>query len=144
MTCAILITCLAASEVLPITMASASILGNCVVVAFQVWMKQKFDKYDKLEETVKTQAEEAIRQEIKIAEHRLNTIIAPLEATVQQITKRLSHGDGTFEALTKRDHELELKFNARIDDLKDWMRTNCASKEDLKTLLKLAKEHNDA
>lgn len=65
-------------------------------------------------------------------EQRLQkSIETRIEETFTDIKRRLKEGDDDFEKLGERDQQAEVRFTKTIGDLKEFMRTTFASREDL-------------
>jgi len=76
--------------------------------------------------------EKLVDERFRAVSHEVRNVAQSLVNTIEEIKTRLSDGEGTFNALSQTDHQLELKLITRVDQLKDWMRETFAGRGDLK------------
>jgi len=116
--------------------AALQFIANTAFAVAMFWVGGKAKRIDTLEADIKSSAQKAIDSQVKLAVSELRSVTAVMTAQIDQISDRLRSGDSEFKGLGKQDHVLELKFTARMDELKEYIRQTCAGKSDMQVLTK--------
>ena len=99
-----------------------------VVMAFVLaWVATRTRKIETLEGELKATAANLVETQITVKTSELSGLIRVLTNEIQSINRRLERGDGHFDQLGQKGHELELKIIERITE-------RCATKEDVRAL----------
>jgi hypothetical protein len=98
------------------------------------YVASKTRQIDRLQERVEAAAQAAV-------EHRFNALRGECamrhqsaDAQIEAIRERLSDGDHSLETLSMGEQEIRLKLVSDVAGLKDFVRVQCASREDLRRL----------
>lgn len=98
------------------------------VMAFVLaWVATRTRKIESLEGELKAAAAHQVDTQIAAKTMELSGLIRVLTNEIQGINRRLERGDGYFDQLGQKGHELELKLIERITE-------RCATKEDMRLL----------
>lgn len=92
---------------------------------------------DRLHETTTKLVDERLR----FVSHDIANHANALKLTMDDLKHRIETGDAEFSALGDRDQKIELSMAAKIDTLKDYIRENSASKDDVKEHEKSVASH---
>jgi chromosome segregation ATPase len=84
--------------------------------------EKKAERIEQLEKELKNAARDQIHQFLEAEASGLRASIASLTHEIERHAQRLKEGDGEFDALTDRDHQLELKVGQKIEGVKDYVR----------------------
>lgn len=107
---------------------------NAMMTVGMAYVIRKQNRIERLEDALSARAEELVETQIQVHVAMLKGLIQPIAAELAGCVERLQKGDGEFKDLVGSDHRLELKFTERVaemrDDLKDFIRENCAMKGD--------------
>jgi hypothetical protein len=131
------------SSNLALGIAVMGILVDSVIV-FVLWgMSRTVQKYDRLEdhsnETIKTMeanlhaaTTKLIDERFRGISHEVRSHAQAVIAQMDEMRDRLKDGDAHLGELSESDHRAELKFRGCLDEIKDWIRGHCATREDVK------------
>lgn len=114
--------------------------GGITLVLFRI--SQAVKRYDRLEDRSEKQIGEMkislhdtttklIDERFRSISHQVTNSGHGLAMVIDEIKERLKHGDGLIDALDDSDHRIELKMAGKLDELKDWIRDNAATRSDL-------------
>jgi len=107
---------------------------NGVLSLAWYWLSRKTTKVEQLEHELKQRTEEHVNQKLETVVVKLTSTIDIQNTLIKEIRQRLDSGESTFHALGHRDQQTELKLMATISELKDYIHTNCADKNDVHRL----------
>jgi hypothetical protein len=96
--------------------------------------KQRDEQIRLLKHNLESRTDQLIESKLAGVAVELEGVIKLFNERIKNIRERLTAGDGDFDDLNKRDHELEARFNIRFDQLKDWLHANFATKADTQAL----------
>jgi hypothetical protein len=91
-------------------------------------MNRKTNRIDRLESGAEATARDLVDQRMATLGTHVVGLVDLLKQRVDQIVDRLKDGDVDMKELNARDHQLEIRFNARVEQLKDWARDTFATK----------------
>lgn len=103
------------------------------IVTFTVYQMTKNDRNTAgLEKRLHDANVKLIDERFRSVSHEIRNEVTSFVATLHEMKERLKDGDSDINALSDRDQKLELKLSGCIETLKDYIRDNCASKEDVR------------
>jgi hypothetical protein len=98
------------------------VVGQALLHAKAKDAAKQAQRIEQLEKELKNAARDQIHQFLEAEASGLRASIASLTQDIERHAQRLKEGDGEFNALTDRDHQLELKVGVKIDGVKDYVR----------------------
>jgi hypothetical protein len=98
--------------------------------------KQREEQIKLLKQNLEQRAEQLIEAKLAGVATHLEGVINLFNDRISNIRERLETGDKDFADLDQRDRELEMRFNLRFDQLKDYLHANFATKADADALHK--------
>ena len=107
---------------------------NLVIAIGLGWVAQRYRMIEGLKIEIRTATSALVEQRIETWSVRLTGAIDGLSRQVGHIQERIERGDTAFDAAREREQQAELKYLARVDGLKDWIRDTCATRVDLDKL----------
>lgn len=113
---------------------------NLIVGALVAWLtfreRQREQRITRLETNLEQRAEELIESKLAGVVNQLQGVINVVNERVSNIRERLAAGDTNFADLDKRDRELQMRFDMRFEQLKDYIQEHFATKDDLRENVK--------
>jgi hypothetical protein len=98
------------------------------------WIGWKVNEVASLREQLKKANDEQIASQLAAMTEKMSLHLTPLFKEVDRICGELKEGEARFRDLDSRDHALETRFIDRLNEVKDAMRKECASGQDLDRL----------
>jgi hypothetical protein len=126
---------IAVSDPVEITLVIVEALIGVATIWAMIWLSRlshRQDEQDKLKDRLESQTEQSVEQKFKAVKDSLEVQIKSLATMLEKIEGRLGKGDDEFDAINDRDHELELKTLLAVQDVKNYVVQNAASKDDLR------------
>jgi hypothetical protein len=106
-----------------------------IVEAVMMWIvNNKANRIDTLEARLAVKAEELIEVKFQVYATTLEASANTLQAAIGMIQDRLSQGDQDFRSIFDALRDLELKNVQRMESIKDMIRKECVTGEDLRVL----------
>ena len=97
------------------------------------WLGGKARKFEGLENALQKTTEKLIEERLSRITHDFKNHMQPLNLALDEMKLRLKEGEADYRGLGDRDQKIELTLAGKIDALKDYIRENAASKEDLES-----------
>lgn len=126
-------------------LAIAQWVFNGIAVMMWWWVKRRVERTDHLEATVQEQAKKLIddrfaaisremTNQVDSTSRDLTTRIEGISKDLSAAVNRLDAGEREFRELGQRDNNVRLEIRVAFDQVKDIIRNQCASREDMQLL----------
>jgi hypothetical protein len=122
---------LALSDGAQVTLAIFQLGFSCIVsvVLWKVTAAQR--RNEGMETKLGDLASKLVEERFRGMSHQVNTSVEAFSKTLANLTEHIKEQEQHVDGLGERDTKNELAFAAKLDQLKDWLRDNMASKKDL-------------
>jgi hypothetical protein len=117
--------------------AVSAVVGIVVEIVMGIALylvNQKANRIDRLEETVSTDAQKAVKAEFELLAKDFQLALAPLSGEISFITERLRKGDHNFEVQGDAQRELEIRAEQHRAAMQKWAMDQFATRGDMEKL----------
>ena len=122
---------LAASDSVTVFLAGFQLVFSAIV-SISLWRLTAWQRrYEGLEGKLNDASTRLIDERFASMSRQVDRHVQALVVTMDEMKQRMSFGDADVRALGERDQRIELTLATRIDLLKDYIRENTATKNDL-------------
>lgn len=108
------------------------LIWTTVLTIFTLILSRKDAGSDKLEDRLHETTTKLVDERLRSTTHEIRDHVHGLLTTMEEMRGRIKDADGAMDGLSERDQKTELAMAAKFDQLKDYIRDNTASKQDVK------------
>ena len=109
-------------------------LASALLTIALFYIGSKASKIDKLEDQLKKNSDDRINTQMQLIRAELQIPLTELNAVVAQIRERMHDGSDHFQEVDKKNHQLEIKTQVMVGELKTYIAQHMATKEDISKL----------
>jgi hypothetical protein len=106
-------------------------LAFSAIVSLSIWkLTVKHRKTEGMEASLSELTAKLVEERFRGISHQVANDVNHFSKTLQSLSEHIKEQEKNVDGLSDQDRKNELSFNARFDQIKDWLRENVATKQD--------------